>query len=108
MAASRTARMAARVERNPAGRLPGRMAPQDQEGRIASGNPSGQEPPSPATGQSGEGVRDNVSEFRIDATRVAALTCAPANVTAMKHMAQSLRRRAPGKDSLRVRRKLAA
>jgi predicted transposase YbfD/YdcC len=33
---------------------------------------------------------------------------APANVTTLKHMALNLTRRAPGKDSLRVRRKLAA
>ncbi|WP_048816477.1 transposase family protein [Azospirillum lipoferum] len=53
--------------------------------------------------------------------RVAALTGAPAEVIAIKHMAQNLRPkpapktcaqnlrgRAPGKDTLRVRRKLAA
>jgi len=33
---------------------------------------------------------------------------APANFTTMKHMAHNLIRKAPGKDSLRVRRKLAA
>ena len=32
---------------------------------------------------------------------------APANFTTMKHMAHNLIRRAPGKDSLRLRRKVA-
>ena len=33
---------------------------------------------------------------------------APANFTTIKHMAHNLIRKAPGKDSLRVRRKVAA
>ena len=33
---------------------------------------------------------------------------APANFTTIKHMAQNLIRKAPGKDSLRLRRKTAA
>ena len=33
---------------------------------------------------------------------------APANFTTIKHMAQNLIRRDPGKDSLRLRRKVAA
>ncbi|MEN3160386.1 ISAs1 family transposase, partial [Tistrella mobilis] len=33
---------------------------------------------------------------------------APANFTTLKHMAHNLLRQAPGKDSLRLRRKVAA
>ncbi len=33
---------------------------------------------------------------------------APANFTTIKHMALNLLRKAPGKDSLRLRRKVAA
>ena len=33
---------------------------------------------------------------------------APANFTTIKHMAHNLIRKAPGKDSLRLRRKVAA
>ena len=45
--------------------------------------------------------------FRDDECRIRT-DHAPANVTTLKHMALNLTRRAPGKDSLRVRRKLAA
>jgi predicted transposase YbfD/YdcC len=45
--------------------------------------------------------------FRDDECRVRT-NHAPANFTTLKHMAHNLIRRAPGKDSLRLRRKLAA
>lgn len=45
--------------------------------------------------------------FRDDECRIRA-DHAPANFTTIKHMAHNLIRQAPGKDSLRVRRKLAA
>jgi len=45
--------------------------------------------------------------FRDDECRVRTDN-APANFTTIKHMAQNLLRRAPGKDSLRARRKIAA
>lgn len=45
--------------------------------------------------------------FRDDECRVRS-EHAPANFTTLKHMAHNLIRRAPGKDSLRVRRKVAA
>ena len=45
--------------------------------------------------------------FRDDECRVRT-DHAPANFTTIKHMAQNLIRRAPGKDSLRLRRKVAA
>lgn len=45
--------------------------------------------------------------FRDDECRVRT-EHAPANFTTLKHMAHNLIRRAPGKDSLRVRRKVAA
>jgi predicted transposase YbfD/YdcC len=45
--------------------------------------------------------------FRDDECRVRTEN-APANFTTLKHMAQNLLRRAPGKDSLRARRKIAA
>lgn len=45
--------------------------------------------------------------FRDDECRVRTAH-APANFTTLKHMAHNLIRKAPGKDSLRVRRKLAA
>jgi predicted transposase YbfD/YdcC len=45
--------------------------------------------------------------FRDDECRVRTHN-APANFTTLKHMSHNLIRRAPGKDSLRVRRKLAA
>lgn len=45
--------------------------------------------------------------FRDDECRVRT-DHAPANFTTLKHMAHNLIRRAPGKDSLRVRRKVAA
>ena len=45
--------------------------------------------------------------FRDDECRVRA-DHAPANFTTLKHMAHNLIRRAPGKDSLRLRRKVAA
>jgi predicted transposase YbfD/YdcC len=45
--------------------------------------------------------------FRDDECRVRT-DHAPANFTAIKHMAHNLIRRAPGKDSLRLRRKIAA
>src|SRR5688572_30495532 len=44
--------------------------------------------------------------FRDDECRVRT-ELAPANFTTMKHMAHNLIRRAPGKDSLRLRRKVA-
>jgi predicted transposase YbfD/YdcC len=44
--------------------------------------------------------------FRDDECRVRT-EHAPANFTTMKHMAHNLIRRAPGKDSLRLRRKVA-
>src|SRR5687767_15673641 len=44
--------------------------------------------------------------FRDDECRVRT-KLAPANFTTMKHMAHNLIRRAPGKDSLRLRRKVA-
>jgi predicted transposase YbfD/YdcC len=44
--------------------------------------------------------------FRDDQCRVRT-EHAPANFTTMKHMAHNLIRRAPGKDSLRLRRKVA-
>ena len=44
--------------------------------------------------------------FRDDACRVRT-EHAPANFTTMKHMAHNLIRRAPGKNSLRLRRKVA-
>ena len=45
--------------------------------------------------------------FRDDECRVRT-EHAPANFTTIKHMAHNLIRKAPGKDSLRVRRKVAA
>ena len=45
--------------------------------------------------------------FRDDECRVRTHN-APANFTTLKHMSHNLIRRAPGQDSLRVRRKLAA
>jgi len=45
--------------------------------------------------------------FRDDECRIRT-DHAPANFTTIKHMAQNLIRRAPGKDSLRLRRKVAA
>lgn len=45
--------------------------------------------------------------FRDDECRVRT-DHAPANFTTIKHMAHNLLRRAPGKDSLRLRRKVAA
>ena len=45
--------------------------------------------------------------FRDDECRVRT-DHAPANFTTIKHMALNLTRRAPGKDSLRLRRKVAA
>lgn len=45
--------------------------------------------------------------FRDDECRIRKAN-APANFAAVKHMASNLLRRAPGKDSLRVKRKLAA
>lgn len=45
--------------------------------------------------------------FRDDECRIRKAN-APANFTTIKHMASNLLRRAPGKDSLRVKRKLAA
>ena len=45
--------------------------------------------------------------FRDDECRVRT-DHAPANFTTLKHMAHNLIRRAPGKDSLRLRRKVAA
>ena len=45
--------------------------------------------------------------FRDDECRVRTEN-APANFTTLKHMAHNLIRRAPGKDSLRLRRKVAA
>jgi len=45
--------------------------------------------------------------FRDDECRVRTDN-APANFTVLKHMAHNLIRRAPGKDSLRLRRKVAA
>jgi predicted transposase YbfD/YdcC len=45
--------------------------------------------------------------FRDDECRIRT-DHAPANFTTIKHMAQNLIRRAPGKDSMRVRRKVAA
>jgi predicted transposase YbfD/YdcC len=45
--------------------------------------------------------------FRDDECRVRT-NHAPANVTTIKHMALNLLRNAPGKDSLRLRRKVAA
>ena len=45
--------------------------------------------------------------FRDDECRVRTQH-APANFTTLKHMAHNLFRRAPGKDSLRLRRKGAA
>ena len=45
--------------------------------------------------------------FRDDECRVRT-DHAPANFTTIKHMAHNLIRRAPGKDSLRLRRKVAA
>ena len=45
--------------------------------------------------------------FRDDECRVRT-DHAPANFTTLKHMALNLIRRAPGKDSLRLRRKVAA
>ena len=45
--------------------------------------------------------------FRDDECRIRKAN-APANFATVKHMASNLLRRAPGKDSLRVKRKLAA
>ena len=45
--------------------------------------------------------------FRDDECRVRT-DHAPANLAAIRHMAQNLIRRAPGKESLRLRRKAAA
>jgi predicted transposase YbfD/YdcC len=45
--------------------------------------------------------------FRDDECRIRKAN-APANFTTVKHMASNLLRRAPGKDSLRLKRKLAA
>lgn len=45
--------------------------------------------------------------FRDDECRIRT-DHAPANFTTIKHMAQNLIRKAPGKDSLRLRRKTAA
>jgi hypothetical protein len=45
--------------------------------------------------------------FRDDECRVRT-EHAPAHFTTIKHMAQNLIRRAPGKDSLRLRRKTAS
>ncbi len=45
--------------------------------------------------------------FRDDECRVRTEN-APANFTTIKHMAHNLTRRAPGKDSVRLRRKTAA
>jgi predicted transposase YbfD/YdcC len=45
--------------------------------------------------------------FRDDECRLR-IEHAPANFTTLKHMALNLMRKPPGKDSLRVRRKLAA
>ncbi|WP_372090835.1 ISAs1 family transposase [Tistrella mobilis] len=45
--------------------------------------------------------------FRDDECRVRTQN-APANFTTLKHMAHNLLRQAPGKDSLRLRRKVAA
>ena len=45
--------------------------------------------------------------FRDDECRIRTQN-APANFTTIRHMAQNLLRRAPGKDSLRLRRKVAA
>jgi hypothetical protein len=45
--------------------------------------------------------------FRDDECRVRT-DHAPASFTTIKHMALNLTRRAPGKDSLRLRRKVAA
>ena len=45
--------------------------------------------------------------FRDDECRIRT-DHAPANFTTIKHMALNLTRRAPGKDSLRLRRKVAA
>ena len=45
--------------------------------------------------------------FRDDECRIRKNN-APANFTTVKHMASNLLRRAPGKDSLRVKRKVAA
>ncbi len=45
--------------------------------------------------------------FRDDECRVRTEN-APANFTTLKHMAHNLIRKAPGKDSLRLRRKVAA
>jgi len=45
--------------------------------------------------------------FRDDECRVRTDN-APANFTTLKHMAHNLIRKAPGKDSLRLRRKVAA
>ena len=45
--------------------------------------------------------------FRDDECRIRKQN-APANFATIKHMASNLLRRAPGKDSLRVKRKLAA
>ena len=50
-------------------------------------------------------VRDMV--FRDDECRIRT-DHAPANFTTIKHMALNLTRRAPGKDSIRLRRKVAA
>jgi hypothetical protein len=47
-----------------------------------------------SSGQSGEHVR--------------AIFPIPANITTLKHMAHNLIRKAPGKDSLRLKRKAAA
>ena len=45
--------------------------------------------------------------FRDDECRIRKQN-APANFATVKHMASNLLRRAPGKDSLRVKRRLAA
>ena len=45
--------------------------------------------------------------FRDDECRIRT-DHAPANFTTIKHMALNLKRRAPGKDSIRFRRKVAA
>jgi hypothetical protein len=45
--------------------------------------------------------------FRDDECRIRKRN-APANFATVKHMASNLLRRAPGKDSLRVKRKMAA
>jgi hypothetical protein len=46
--------------------------------------------------------------IRKSTERIESTENAPANFTTIKHMALKLIRRAPGKDSLRLRRKVAA